>query len=152
MNRYISFLEENGELKRRVMAEVTDHTDPVEAVTELVRLNLEGMSSNPILAVWYDKDLFARLEKDFGERHGMQRTLAEALNADTHSALERWKAEGKLRDDVDESFLVALLTAVAVVDMHKSDVGVEHFPRLTAFLTEAVMTAATRRCAERGNG
>lgn len=75
----------------------------------------------------------------------MDRTLAQAMDADTVAALSRWKAEGRLRADVDEAFVVALLTAVAVVDAHKEEVGVEHFPRLVEFLAEAVMTAVTAR-------
>lgn len=139
------FLEENAQLKRRIMAQVSDQLDPVSAVREVVSLNLSGMQENPILSAWYDKELFARLEKDFVERDGVHRSLAEVMDTATTDAVTQWKAEGKLREDVDAPFVIALLTAVAVVDVHKEQIGVEHFPRLVEFLTEAVMTAVTSR-------
>lgn len=139
------FLAENARLKSRIMNEVSEQEDPVAIIREVVALNMAGMRDNPILAAWYDKELFARLEKDFAEQGGVHRSLAQVMDAATVDELARWKSEGKLRDDVDEPFVVALLTAVAVVDVHKEEIGVEHFPRLVEFLTEAVMTAVTAR-------
>jgi AcrR family transcriptional regulator len=135
------FLHENEKLKRSFESVDID-TDPVKAILEMLSMNYNGLSSNPILKEWYNRDLFSKLEKEFYEYGGMK-SIEELMNGDTIRLIQKWKSEGKLRIDLDDDLILALFNAIPYIDLHKEEIGLRHFPRLTNLLTEFVMKGLT---------
>lgn len=139
------FLDENARLKRQIMATLDPDGDPVDTVQQIVAANLAGMRSQPILRTWYDRDLFAKLEKEFYQAGGVERTLDDVINAATIEIFQGWRRAGKVRQDLDEGLILAVLRAVPYVDIHKDEIGVEYFPQVIEFLTAAVVNELVGR-------
>ncbi|MEM1486264.1 TetR/AcrR family transcriptional regulator [Oscillospiraceae bacterium PP1C4] len=139
------FLEENEKLKKSIMQSVDPDSDPVNTVKQIVALNLEGMRSNPILKEWYNRDFFSKLEQEFYEQGGIEKSLEEVLNTSTVQLFEKWKSEGKIQKDIDNGFIRALFQAIFYIDIHKEEIGVEYFPKIMEYVTEAVMKSLTDR-------
>jgi hypothetical protein len=51
----------------------------------------------------------------------------------------RWQAAGKIRNDIDAATIMLVFTAIINIDVHKEEIGVEHFPRLLDTITSLVM-------------
>ena len=113
-------------------------SNPTKAVLEILTMNYNGISSNPILKEWYNKDLFQKLEKEFHASGGIK-SIEKLMNSDTIELIKKWKAEGKIRTDLEDELILALFNAIPYVDLHKEEIGLEYFPRLTTLLAEFVM-------------
>jgi AcrR family transcriptional regulator len=132
------YVEENEQLKRKLMESVDPDEEPVKFIKKFLALNFEGMSSNPILKEWYNRDLFSKLEKDFYEQDGFK-SISEFMNRATIELIKKWKAGGKLRDDLDDDLVLAILNSIFYIDFHKKDIGIQHFPHLIDYIVEFVM-------------
>ncbi|WP_438432829.1 TetR/AcrR family transcriptional regulator [Gorillibacterium sp. sgz500922] len=131
------FLEENVKLKHRLMDDLDFNDEPLPLVKTLLSRNLEGMIANPILKQWYNKDVFAKLERQYREDNGVGEV--DFLYGSFADLFRRWQEEGKIRHDLNVELIMALFTAIITVDTHKEEVGVQHFPQLLDYLTEFVM-------------
>lgn len=137
------FLDENEALKKSIMQSVDPDSDPINAVKKIVALNLEGMRSNPILKEWYNRDFFCKLEQEFYKQGGIEKSLEEVLNTSTVQLFAKWKSEGKIRTDIDNGFIRALFQAIFYIDIHKEEIGVDYFPKIMEYITEAIMKSLT---------
>jgi AcrR family transcriptional regulator len=135
------YMKENEKLKKSFESIDMD-TDPVKAIQEVLSINFAGLSSNPILKEWYNRDLFSKLEKQYYEQGGMK-SIAELMNSGTLELIKRWKANGKIRNDLDDDLILAIFTAIPFIDIHKEEIGLQHFPQIMYYLTEFVMKGLT---------
>lgn len=135
------FLKENEKLKKSLQSIDID-TDPVKAILKTVSANYDGINSNPILREWQNRELFGKLEKLFQEQGGMK-SIAELMNSDTLELIKKWKAEGKVRNDLDDDLILAIFTAIPFIDLHKEEIGLQYFPQIMFLITEFIMKGLT---------
>jgi hypothetical protein len=108
----------------------------------MVTQNAVEMNSNPILKEWYNKELFAKLEKQYYEHGGIEK-FDELTNSGRMELIRKWKAEGKLRKDIDDAMINAIFSAIPYIDLHKSEIGIQHFPQILVHITEFIMKGLT---------
>jgi len=58
--------------------------------------------------------------------------------------IEQWKAEGRMRGDIDTGMIVAIFKAIPYIDLHKSEIGAEYFPEILTYMTEFMMRGLTK--------
>lgn len=131
------FLEENVKLKKRMMGSVDLTQSPIEIVKSMLAMNMAGIREDPILGQWYNRDVFAKIERLYREENGTG--AMDFFYGDTAKAIATWQAEGKLRRDIPGDMILALFTAIINVDLHKDEIGLEYFPKVQDYLTEFVM-------------
>ncbi len=136
------YLKENEKLKNSIMKSVDLDGDPVKVVKEAITLNLKGMNSNPILKEWYNRDLFSKLEKEFYQEGGIV-GIYELMNSSTAELIKKWKAEKKIRNDLDNEFILSLFNSVPYIEIHKEEIGICHFPQIIDCLVEFIMKGLT---------
>lgn len=136
------YLKENEKLKRSIMESIYLDDDPIKVVKEAISLNLKGMNSNPILREWYNRDLFSRLEKEFYQEGGIE-GVYELMNSSTAELIKKWKAEKKIRNDLDDEFILSLFNSVPYIEIHKQEIGISHFPQIIDYLVEFIMKGLT---------
>lgn len=135
------YLKENEKLKKSFQSVDLDE-DPVKAIKQVLELNYQGINSNPILKEWYNRDLIHKLEKEYYEQGGMK-SIEELMHSDTLELIRNWKAQGKMRTDLDDNLILALFTAIPYVDLHKKEIGLQYFPQIVDYITEFVMKGLT---------
>ena len=135
------YLHENEQLKKS-FADAPLADDPVCAILTILKQNEQGIQTNPILKEWYNKDLYSKFEKTFHAQGGM-RSIEKQMNESTRKLIQMWKSSGKLRTDLDDDLILALLHAIPYIDIHKEEIGIQYFPDLTYLLTEFVMRGLT---------
>lgn len=136
-------LQENENLKKRIVDSFAQNDDdPITLVTKVVSENLSAMNDNPILKEWNNPELAGKLEQYFYEHGGIKR-INDFLQTIAAQKIELWKTQGKLRKDLNEEFILALLNSVHYIDIHKRDIGIHHFPQLIHCLIEYIMKGLT---------
>jgi AcrR family transcriptional regulator len=136
------YIKENENLKKRMFESMDLNDDPVTLVTKIVTQNVTEMNSNLILKEWYNKDLFSKLEKYFYEQGGFK-SIDELTHSGVAELIKMWKAEGKIRDDLDNEMIIAIFNSIPYIDIHKSEIGIEHFPQIMFYITEFIMKGLT---------
>jgi AcrR family transcriptional regulator len=135
------FLEENVKLKRAILEVVNPNGNPLNVIQELMQRNMEGITTNPILKEWYNKDVFAKIEEKYREENGL-----DHVDFMYHSYVEivkKWQVDGKLREDIDSEMIMALFGAVIIIDAHKEEIGLRYFPKIQDYLIEFIMNGLT---------
>jgi AcrR family transcriptional regulator len=136
------YLKENEDLKKQLFKYINPNDDPVTLVTKLVTQNIIAINSNMILKEWYNKDLFSKLEQSFYEQGGME-SMDELMQSGRAELIKLWKAEGKIRADLDDEMIIAIFNSILYVDLHKREIGIQHFPKILLYLTEFIMKGLT---------
>lgn len=132
------YMNENKIAKNQIVESLDANQDPITFVKEFMTRSFEAMHSNKILKEWYNRDVFRKLEKHYRET-----TDVESMRSFYVGLLKQWKAEGKIRSDIDDDLLAALFDSLAYIDSHKEDVGIQHFPELIQYLVEFIMKGLT---------
>lgn len=127
------FLEENERLKRSILSEVDLSASPLQVMEQMMRLNMQGMKTHPILSEWYNREVFDRVESVYREKHGVERVsfLYDAFI----EIVRRWQDEGKMRKDIDAEMIMAIFSALINIDTHKDEIGVAYFPEVLEHLS-----------------
>lgn len=112
--------------------------DPVEFVAEIVSRNAREMLANPVLREWYNRDLFGRLERMFAGSDEMARLQAE-MNEGQLEMIREWKAAGMMRTDLEDATIQAMFRAIPFIDLHKDEIGADHFPDLMKHIAAAML-------------
>ncbi|GIP32534.1 TetR/AcrR family transcriptional regulator [Paenibacillus sp. J2TS4] len=133
------YIKENEKFKKRIFESIDMDQDPVTIVRKLVGQNISAMNSNPILKEWYNRDLFRELEHYYAEGKENDDSIRSLYTG----LLKKWKAEGKIRDDIDDELLPAFFDSLAYIDSHKEEIGIRHFPQLNQYLAEFIMKGLT---------
>jgi AcrR family transcriptional regulator len=136
------YLSENEQLKRNLMETVNPDDDPVKFMKEILTLNFQGMIANPILKEWYNRDLFSKLEKNFYEQEGFK-SISEFMNRGAIELIKKWKADGKLREDLNDELIMAIINSTFYIDFHKKEIGIQYFPQVLDYIVEFVMKGLT---------
>lgn len=131
------FLEENVQLKKKILASVDLDGDPFHVIQELLRQNLNGIVSNPILKEWYNRDVFNKIEQNYREENGIERV--DFLYDSFIEVVKKWQAEGKMRADIDSEMIMAMFAAIIQMDTHKEEIGIQYFPDVQMHLTHFVL-------------
>ncbi len=134
--------EENKKVKESILESFDSKDDPVQAVVKLVMQNFKVMQSNPIMKEWYNRDVYSKIERYFDEQGGMG-SIQEFLNSGQTELIQQWKAEGKIRNDLDDNLIGAIFTAIPYIDLHKNEIGIQYFPQILYYITEFVMKGLT---------
>lgn len=136
------YFKENEAHKNHLLESMNLDDDPVTMITKMVSQNAIEMNSNLILKEWYNKELFSRLEKQFYKQGGIER-FDEFTHIGRIELIKKWKAEGKIRTDLDDEMINAIFNSILYIDLHKSDIGVQHFPQILIYITEFIMKGLT---------
>jgi AcrR family transcriptional regulator len=131
------YLEENVKLKNAIMADFNPEDEPLQALQKLMQLNIAGMNANPILREWFNKEVFSKIEENFNAENGLD--SVDFMYENFLDAVHKWQDSGKLRKDIDAEMIMALLSVVVIVDLHKEEIGMQYFPQIQAYLTEFIM-------------
>ena len=135
------FKDENTRLKRELLDKLDLNGCPKAIILRMLKINQEGIQTNPILREWYTSDEFRKIEQAYREAHAI-----DSLNFlyDTFlSLVERWQAEGKMRSDIDSRMIMKVFEAVINVDTHKDELGMEYFPSLLDIMTDLILKGLT---------
>lgn len=135
------FIDENTRMKRELLDKLDLNESPKAIVLHMLKINQEGIQTNPILREWYTSDEFRKIEQAYREAHAI-----DSLNFlyDTFlSLVERWQAEGKMRSDIDSKMIIKVFEAVINVDTHKDELGMEYFPGLLDIMTDLILKSLT---------
>lgn len=135
------FIDENTRMKRELLDKLDLNESPKAIVLRMLKINQEGIQTNPILREWYTSDEFRKIEQAYREAHAI-----DSLNFlyDTFlSLVERWQAEGKMRSDIDSKMIMKVFEAVINVDTHKDELGMEYFPGLLDIMTDLILKSLT---------
>ncbi|AUM94951.1 TPA: TetR/AcrR family transcriptional regulator [Clostridium botulinum] len=130
------YLEENAKLKKSCLQSVDLKEDPLTVTKKMLEINLEGMKANPILKEWYNKDVFAKIERTYREQNEIQ--TVDFLYDSFLEVVKQWQAQGKIRSDIDSKMIMMIFAAIINVDTHKEEIGLEYFPQLMECLTELI--------------
>jgi len=131
------YIEENVKLKKAIMNQVDLNGNPQKLIGEILYLNTVGMQGNPILKEWYNRDVFNRIEKAWCEEDGVD--TVEFSYGIFPELIKRWQAEGKMRDDISPDMVMAIFGSIVVVDTHKEEIGIDHFPQVMDYLMDFVL-------------
>lgn len=134
----VSIKENERQKKSLLEAYKLKDGDPVALIKELVTQNLRAMAENPILNEWNNPDMATKLEKHFYEQGGIE-SIGDFYYSMALDLIKKWKVQGKIRQDLNDELVLALLNSVHYVDIHKGDIGVKHFPQLIQHLVEFIM-------------
>lgn len=133
--------EENIKLKKRIMDTIDLEGEPGQVMQQMMVLNFQGMSENPILREWYNKDVFNKIEQAFREDKGLEQV--DFLYDSFIQVVKKWQADGKMRSDISPDLIMAIFAALINVDTHKEEVGLKYFPQVLQYLAEFTMKGLT---------
>jgi len=138
------FMEENLKLKQLCLDSLDYSASPQTIIEQMLRINMEGFATNPILRQWYQSNVYQKLEQVFRKENAMD---SMTFLYDVFLVLvERWQAEGKMRRDIDSRMIMMLFAAIINVDTHKDEIGLEFFPELLQIMTSLVLQGLTEHC------
>jgi AcrR family transcriptional regulator len=131
------FMEENEKLKRSIMEFINLEASPLDVMKEMMSLNVKGMTSNPILKEWYNRDVFNKIEQSFRDENGIDGV--EFLYNSFIEVVKKWQCDGKVRNDIEVEMVMAIFSSLVNVDTHKEEIGLKYFPRVLEYLAEFTM-------------
>jgi AcrR family transcriptional regulator len=131
------YMEENVKLKKEILETLNLDGEPMKVMQEMIQRNFDGMTDNPILREWYNREIFAKIEKNYREENGLD--YVDFLYTSFIEVVKKWQAEGKMRSDIDSEMIMALFSAIINIDTHKEEIGFQYFPAIMGYLSEFVM-------------
>ena len=136
------FNEENMKLKYAMFEQIKPDDDLVTVSSKMMMRYINTLNSNRILGEWYNKELFSKLERYYYQQNGMQ-DMVDFMHNDIAGLIKKWKSEGKIRKDIDDGLILAILSCVVYVDMHKAEIGIQYFPKIIDLLYQFIMKGLT---------
>jgi hypothetical protein len=136
------FIDENLNLKRSMFEGANPEDDLVTLSSKMMKQYIDVMNSNRILGEWYNRELFSKLERYYYQQNGIQ-SINDFMYGNIAIMIKKWKSEGNLRTDIDDGLILAILSSVAYVDMHKTEIGIQYFPQIISLLYEFIMKGLT---------
>jgi AcrR family transcriptional regulator len=136
------YIKESEDIKKRILESIDLNEDPVTLVTKLVTQNISALNSNLILKEWYNRNLFREQEQYFYEQSGLE-SIDEFIYSGKAELNKKWKTEGKIRNDLNDELISAIFNSILYIDIHKSEIGIQHFPQILHYITEYIMKGLT---------
>lgn len=134
------YLDENQKIKKQIIESLDTNDDPITLVQKFLTQSFEAARENKILNAWYHKDIFPKLDEYFRKNI---KTDGVAIRSFFAERFQQWQAEGKVRTDIDEDLMLALFDSLAYIELHKEDIGIQHFPQIIHYLVEFIMKGIT---------
>ena len=131
------YLVENTKLKKSMLESVDLEGDPIDVIKQMMFLNYKGISENPILREWYNRDVFGKIEQHYREENGIEQV--SFMYDFFIEVVKKWQDDGKMRSDIDADMIMAIFIALINIDMHKEEVGFQYFPKVLDYVSEFVM-------------
>ena len=131
------FLEENAKLKRHCIQSIDLSQAPLVVVEQMLKLNAEGIQSNPILREWYNRSVFEKIQQAYCEENGAD--SVDFLYDSFYELVTLWQSQGKMRKDISRKMIMMIFAAIINIDTHKEEIGLEYFPELQRVMTELIM-------------
>lgn len=135
------YIQENESLKKRLMESVDLDQEPAKVIHELLKGNIEAIHTNPILSEWYRKDFYKELERYYRKEGSQDIDSFRGFYLDL---FKKWRAEGKIREDIDMELLPGFLDSLVHLDTHKEEIGLHYFPQMIQYLAEFIMQGLTK--------
>ncbi|MEA5047837.1 MAG: TetR/AcrR family transcriptional regulator [Eubacteriales bacterium] len=135
------FKDENTKLKRSFLETLDREQSPRTIIRDMLRVNQQGIQSNPILREWYMSEDFRKIELAYREEHAID--SLDFLYDTFLTLVQRWQAEGKMRSDIDSRVIMKVFEAIINIDTHKDEIGMEYFPVLLDTMTDLVLKGLT---------
>lgn len=135
------FKDENTKLKRSFLETLDREQSPRTIIRDMLRVNQQGIQSNPILREWYMSEDFRKIELAYREEHAID--SLDFLYDTFLTLVQRWQAEGKMRSDIDSRVIMKVFEAIINIDTHKDEIGMEYFPALLDTMTDLVLKGLT---------
>ena len=135
------FLEENVNLKKRIMANLDLDASPFEAMSIMIDLNMQGMCENPILKEWYNREIFSKIEKVYRDEKGLD--ALDFMYVSFIDIVKMWQSDGRIRRDIAPEMIMAIFSALINVETHKDEIGLQYFPQVVEYLSEFTMQGLT---------
>ncbi|MFP4114775.1 MAG: TetR/AcrR family transcriptional regulator [Spirochaetota bacterium] len=136
------FLEVFSEISLQRESEIMDNEvegdDPVDYAKRLVRRLNDMDRTDPVLSVWYDRQLRHKITRKCGDAEIGSENQRAVVSLYTN-VIARWQQEGKIRTDMDAGFVLALFDSLSVINLYSSEIGDEYFPILIDTLVEFIM-------------
>lgn len=133
------FLKEDQEMKKEIMASIDFDGDIPVVLKEVIKQLLGGMKANPILVEWYSKENFKTIIKKVGEPYVEKSNDGDVFYPFFLRVVEKWQSQGKIDPSKDKEYILALFNSVAFIDLHRYEIGEEHFPRLLEDLIQFIV-------------
>ena len=131
------YIKESEDIKKSIMESIDLNNEPVTMVTKFVTQHICAMNSNLILKEWYNRDHFNNLKQYFYEEGGLT-NIAKFICSGKVELNKKWKVKGKIRGDISEDLVSALLNSIIYIDIHKNEIGIQHFPQILKYITEFI--------------
>jgi Transcriptional regulator len=130
------YFRENEKTKRAMIDAVNLDDDPIAIATKFMSQIMDTLNSNLVLKEWYNRDVAGNLEKTYREQENKNDYFVCSFFKEL---LNKWRAEGRIRSDIDDSHILALLDALIYLDTHKEEAGIGHSPRTMQLLVEFII-------------
>ncbi len=121
---YEVYIKENEKIKKFIWESLDLNDDPVTVVKKFITQTNDAMNTNLILKEWYNRDVFKELELYYREEG---RETGYFVNNVCTELLKKWRAEGKIRGDIDDGLMLAFFDTLAYIDTHKEEIGIQYF-------------------------
>lgn len=131
------YAQENAKLKRTILGSIDLDAEPMLVMREMIAKNFQGMTDNPILREWYDRESFQKIEQSFREERGAERV--DFLYDSFTDVVKKWQSGGRMRSDISAEMIMAIFAALVNVETHKAEIGFRYFPKLIELMAEFVM-------------
>ncbi|CRK83183.1 TetR/AcrR family transcriptional regulator [Neobacillus massiliamazoniensis] len=134
------YIQENENFKKRLIESIDLDQEPVKVMNQLIMKNIEAIETNPILKEWYSQDFYKELEQYYRNEGSKNIDSFRDFYMDL---FKNWKAQGKIREDIDDDLLPVFFDSLVYIDTHKDEIGVQHFPKIIQYLAEFIMQGLT---------
>ena len=125
------YLAENERSKRIIVDQVDTRQPPKAVVKEFLSAVIQTSSQNNILTEWYrNSELNQMITRKYAHNNKHNDFIYNFLI----DQIKLWRESGQFREDLSEETMIALFNSLIVIDLHKEEVGSEHFPEILELL------------------
>lgn len=134
---YEVYRKENEETKKYIVEHINTDQSPKELLKQFLSTIIKIGKNNAILAEWYQNSEVSKMimeqnnEYDFWQHSYVYEFLIDNIKA--------WRKEGIFRKDISLDTTLALFNSIVVVDNHKEEVGIEHYPKVLELLADMII-------------
>lgn len=127
--------KENELAKKSIINSMNIDDDPDDIAMSFIAKVIDTLKSNLILQEWYNRDVIGDLEKTYQNKDD------SFVYAFFKGLLKKWRGEGKIRNDIDDSHVLGLYDSLIFLDTHKEEIGVD--PVVMQLLAEFIIKGIT---------
>lgn len=137
------YLAENEQTKRKIISQIDTDQSPKEVVRQFFEKIIQIGKHNAILAEWYQNTEISQLIMERNQnRDDWQNSFVYSFLIDN---IKRWQESGQFRRDIDLDTMISLFNVLIVVDIHKDEVGSQHYPQAMKLLAELIVDGLSAR-------